>query len=169
MTAALLTMTNAQVVENEYTFAPIYLVEHWIAYWVAGGALLIAATLIVAGLWRERRHRAMSARENRNVDLRLVSDATLQRRIGYGFGVVAVLGLIAGVYFHVSSQQNFVANMKEKYPVTAVENVTQTGGSFTADLTFEDGTTEDKVLVLIDPGSEPVFGDDLRIESVGGS
>ena len=53
-------------------------------------------------------------------------------------------------------------NMQAKYPeVTEVANVEQTGMSFTADLTFEDGTTAERELIMVEPDGEPFFGRDI--------
>lgn len=134
----------------------------WIGLWVTLICGTIALTLILVGIVRVRRHRAHSARENRNVDPNLLHDTAIQRRIGYGFAVVAAAAAVMGVVTFVQDRAAFEHNVKAKYPdVVELAHVEQTGMSFTADVTYADGTTAERELIMVEPTGEPLMGEDI--------
>lgn len=156
--------------DEHIEFETISFVGSWAGLWVALICGAIALTLILVAVVRVRRHRAYSARERRNVDVNLLHDTTVQRRVGYGFAVVAVLGLAVGVFLFFKDQAAIEHNVKAKYPdIVEMADVQQTGMSYTADLTWADGRTAQDELILVEPTGEPFIGDDILGEpGIGG-
>lgn len=141
----------------------------WIGLWVTLICGAIALTLVLVGLVRVRRHRAYAARENRNVDPNLLHDSAVQRRVGYGFAVVAAAAAVMGVVVFFQDRAAFEHNVQAKYPeIVEVANVRQTGMSFTADLTYADGHTAEGELVMVNPDGEPLIGEDILGEPGSG-
>lgn len=148
--------------DDHIDYQTISFVGSWAGMWVALICGAIALTLILVGVVRVRRHRAYSARENRNVDPNMLHDTAVQRRVGYGFAAVAAVGLAVGVVLYFKDQAAIVHNVKAKYPeVVEVADVKQTGMSYTADITRADGTTSDDELIMVEPTGEPRIGDDI--------
>lgn len=141
----------------------------WIGLWVTLICGAIALTLILVGVLRLRGHRSYSAREGRNVDPNLLHDTAIQRRVGYGFAVVAAIAAVVGVVLFFQDRAAFESNVKAKYPeVAELTNVEQTGMSFIADVTFADGTTAERELIMLEPTGEPFLGEDILGEPGGG-
>lgn len=133
-----------------------------IGFWVALICGVIALALILLGILRLRRHRARAAQEDRNVDPNLVHDSGVQRKVGYVFAGVAAVALAVGGFLFFQDRAALQDNLQAKYPeVTEVANVEQTGMSFVADLTFEDGTTAERELILVASDGEPFYGRDI--------
>ncbi|MGJ5591414.1 hypothetical protein ACSBQY_09390 [Micrococcus lylae] len=135
----------------------------WVGLWATLICGAIALTLILVAVVRVRRHRAHSARESRNVDPNLLHDTAIQRRVGYGFAVLAAAAAVMGVVVFIQDRAAFESNVKAKYPeIVEVTNVKQTGTSFTADLTYADGHTAVGELVMVEQTTgEPRIGEDI--------
>lgn len=150
------------------TFVPVNLFTPWLVYWVAAVLVVIGATLVVAGVWRARRHRAFALSTGRNQDIRLLTDTRTQRRLGVGALVVAVLLIGVGVWQHLDGLAAFRSNLETKYGYTQIERIRQSGSGFVADLTLPDGTVLKDEMVLLDPTGEPFVGEDKFRDTVGG-
>lgn len=143
-------------------FETISFVGPWIGLWVGLVCGAIALTLVLVAVVRVRRHRAHAVRDGRNQDPNLLHDVTLQRRVGYGFAAVAVVGAAAGAVLYVQDRAAFEHNVRAKYPqVVELEDVQQTGTSYTADLRWADGTAVQDELIVVEPDGEPFLGEDI--------
>lgn len=148
--------------DEDISYETISFTLPWVGLWVMLLCGAIALTLILVAVVRVRRHRAHAERESRNVDPNLLHDTAIQRRIGYGFAVVAAIAAVMGVLTFLQDRAAFEGNVKAKYPdVVEVSGVEQTGMSFTADLTYADGSTAEDELIIVEPTGEPFYGDDI--------
>lgn len=143
------------------SFAPVDLTAPWLAYWVAALALVVGAILLVAGIWRARRHRRHAAAHGRNTEVDVLENTRLQRRVGAGALVVAAVVTAVGGWMHVTGLDALRENLTVKYGYTSIERIRQSGSGFIADLTRPDGTVLRDEMVLVDPGGEPFVGDDI--------
>lgn len=140
-----------------------------VTLWVVGALLVLAALVIVHAVWRRRRQISFARRTSRNVDPNLIRDTRVEQVVGYCLlGGAVVLAGFAG-WGAWQTHQNVRANLQEKYGVTAVENDHWNGAFLMADLTFEDGTVEQRARVYFEPDGEPLTGEDIYSEIPGGA
>lgn len=151
------------------TFAPVDLATPWIAYWGAALSLVIGACLVGAGRWKASRQRRYAESTGRNVDINILQDARTQRRVGLVALALAGLLVAFGVWTHLTGLGHLRDNLTQKYGYTKIERIRQSGSGFAADLTTRDGTVLKDEIVLLDPSGEPFVGDDIFIDTIGGS
>ena len=151
------------------TFAPVDLATPWIAYWGAGVSLVVGVCLVGAGRWRALRQRRYAESTGRNVDLGIVQDARTQERVGLA-GLVLAGALVGfGVWTHLTGLDHLRDNLTLKYGYADIDHIRQSGSGFAADLTLPDGTVLKDELVLLAPSGEPFVGEDVFIDTIGGS
>lgn len=152
------------------TYAPVDLWTPWILYWVAAVAIVAGASLVAAGAWRARRHRRRAEASGTHQDRSVMQDTRTQRRVGVGALVLAGALVAVGVWLHLEGLAAFRENLAAKYGYTAVERIRQSGGpGFIADLTRPDGTVLRDERVILEPTGEPMVGEDIFLDVIGGS